>query len=147
MIDPERLHQIAKECAELTAKKNKAYGNSFAESGEILKILMPNGCPKEKFQDMLTVARIIDKLFRICTYKDAFNEDPWRDILGYALLMCASQGESPAAIMRRLESGFEICGCQHRITEHTTTGCCTAVQDGKPCLCPMYRPMGKGSEA
>lgn len=91
MITPERLNQIAKDCADLTAKKNASYGNSFSESGEILKILMPKGCPPEKFQDMLTVARIIDKLFRICTNKDAFNEDPWRDILGYALLMCASK--------------------------------------------------------
>jgi hypothetical protein len=88
------LIDAAVETAELVAEKNAAYGNSFQESGEILKILMPDGCPPEKFQDMLTVARIIDKLFRICTNKTAFNEDPWKDIMGYALLMVAtSEGE------------------------------------------------------
>lgn len=91
MIAPGRLQQVAKEIADLVQEKNAAYGDSFEKSGEILKILMPNGCPPEKFQDMLTVARILDKLFRICTNKGAFNEDPWKDILGYALLSVASQ--------------------------------------------------------
>lgn len=91
MLTPELLNKVATDCADLTARKNAAYGNSFSESGQILKILMPAGCPPEKFQDMLTVARIIDKLFRICTDKTAFQEDPWKDIMGYALLMVASQ--------------------------------------------------------
>lgn len=90
MIDPKLLSKIASECADLVAQKNAAYGDSFEKSGEILKILMPNGCPPEKFQDMLTVVRITDKLFRICTNPTAFNEDPWKDILGYALLSVAS---------------------------------------------------------
>lgn len=96
MIDPQLLKSKANEIAELVAKKNAAYGDSFDKSGEILKILMPDGCPPEKFQDMLTVARIIDKLFRICTDKTAFNEDPWKDILGYALLMVVSQDQRRA---------------------------------------------------
>jgi hypothetical protein len=35
---------------------------------------------------LLTVVRILDKLFRIANSKDAFNEDPWFDIAGYAIL-------------------------------------------------------------
>jgi len=30
--------------------------------------------------------RIIDKLFRIATQKEAFGESPYRDIAGYGLL-------------------------------------------------------------
>ena len=33
---------------------------------------------------------MIDKLFRIANKKDAFDENPWRDIAGYALLSTIS---------------------------------------------------------
>jgi hypothetical protein len=80
----------AKEIANLVAVKNKAYGNSFGKAGEVLKILYPDGVPPESYQSLLVVTRIIDKLFRIATDKDALNEDPWKDIMGYALLMASS---------------------------------------------------------
>ena len=32
------------------------------------------------------MVRVIDKMFRIATDKDAFGESPWRDICGYAIL-------------------------------------------------------------
>ena len=35
---------------------------------------------------MLTITRIIDKLFRIANRKDAFGESPYRDLTGYGLL-------------------------------------------------------------
>ena len=35
---------------------------------------------------MLTIVRIVDKLFRITNQKDAFGESPYRDIAGYGLL-------------------------------------------------------------
>ena len=91
MIADGVLQQAAKELADLVQEKNRAYGDSFEKSGEILKILMPNGCPPEKFQDMLTVARITDKLFRICTDPTAFGEEPYKDIAGYALLSVVSK--------------------------------------------------------
>lgn len=34
------------------------------------------------------VVRVVDKLFRIANHKDAFGENPWADIAGYAVLMC-----------------------------------------------------------
>ena len=83
--------KIAKQVGELVTKKNKAYGNSFAESCKILEILFPNGVTPEQYQDLLTVTRILDKLFRIATDPGAFNEDPWRDIAGYSLLSLASK--------------------------------------------------------
>ena len=76
----------AVDIAELVDEKQKAYGNSHAQSGEILKILYPHGIPPEEFVDALTIVRVIDKLFRIANDKGAFNENPWKDIMGYALL-------------------------------------------------------------
>jgi hypothetical protein len=35
---------------------------------------------------MLAVTRIVDKLFRIATDKDAFGENPFKDIAGYGIL-------------------------------------------------------------
>ncbi len=35
---------------------------------------------------MLAITRIIDKLFRIATKKDAFGESPFKDIAGYGIL-------------------------------------------------------------
>ena len=53
---------------------------------EIIKILFPQGVKPENYRDLLTITRIIDKLFRIATRKNAFGESPYRDIAGYALL-------------------------------------------------------------
>lgn len=71
---------------ELTQMKNAAYGDSFAKSGEILAILYPTGIKPEQYRDALAIVRVIDKLFRIATRKDAFGESPWKDIAGYGIL-------------------------------------------------------------
>jgi hypothetical protein len=80
----------------LVDEKNKAYGDSFAHAGEILKILYPNGISLEQYQDVLYTARVIDKLFRIATAKDAFGENPAKDIAGYSILMSAASIVIPA---------------------------------------------------
>jgi hypothetical protein len=59
--------KFGEEIGNLVAEKNEAYGDSFGKIG-------------------LTVVRVIDKLFRIATKKDAFGESPWKDICGYGLL-------------------------------------------------------------
>lgn len=71
---------------ELVEKKQAAYGDSFGKSGEVLKVLFPDGVPVEKYNDFLALARVIDKLFRIATDRDALGESPWDDIVGYGLL-------------------------------------------------------------
>jgi len=72
--------------ARLVNEKQKAYGNSFGKSGDVVRVLYPRGIPPDQMDDALAVIRIIDKLFRIATQKNAFGENPWRDIMGYALL-------------------------------------------------------------
>ena len=78
--------QRGKEIGELVERKNKAYGDSFAKSGEILRILYPDGIEPDQYDDVLAIARIIDKLFRIATDRDALGERPYEDIAGYSIL-------------------------------------------------------------
>jgi len=78
--------QIGNDVGELVAKKNKQYGNSFGRSGAILKILYPEGVPVESLDDVLIIARILDKIYRIATNNDPTGESPFEDILGYCLL-------------------------------------------------------------
>ncbi len=80
------FQQIGLDIGSLVTEKNKAYGDSFNQSKKILEILYPNGVTNDQYQDMLTIIRIIDKLFRIATDKDAFGESPWDDIAGYSIL-------------------------------------------------------------
>ena len=80
------FEEAGKAIGQLVEKKNAAYGDSFAKSGDVLKILYPNGIKSEQYGDMLGIIRVLDKVFRIATDKDAFGESPWNDICGYALL-------------------------------------------------------------
>ena len=77
---------IGKEIGELVTQKNLAYGDSYAKSERIMKELYPNGVKPEQYRDMMAVIRVIDKLFRIATRKNAFGESPWKDISGYGVL-------------------------------------------------------------
>lgn len=82
--------EIADGIGRTVAEKNTAYGDSFARSGEILRILYPNGITPNQYLDALGVVRVVDKLFRIATDKDALGESPWRDIAGYGILGVAN---------------------------------------------------------
>lgn len=96
-----KYQEKAKEVALLVEKKQEAYGDSFGKSGEVLKILYPNGIKVEQYQDMLTVVRILDKMFRIATDKDAFGESPYKDILGYSLLAVAKEVKKEAPEVKK----------------------------------------------
>lgn len=77
---------LGQEIGELVERKQSAYGDSFGKSGDVLRLLYPGGIPPEKLDDALTVVRVVDKLFRVATDRDALGESPWRDVAGYALL-------------------------------------------------------------
>jgi len=81
-----KLTEIGFEVGELVNKKQKAYGDSFGRSGECLRQMFPEGIKPEQYDDLLTIARILDKLFRIANNPDAFEENPYQDICGYSLL-------------------------------------------------------------
>lgn len=91
--------KFGNELGELVTAKQKAYGNAFEKSADMLKILYPNGISTEQFIDALTMTRICDKLMRIATMKDAFDEDPFADIAGYAMLNVVRQRRLTAATL------------------------------------------------
>jgi len=93
MDNTNKYKNLAEEVGSLVDKKNAAYGNSFSESHKILSVLYPDGIKPEQYTDALAIIRVIDKLFRIATNKDAFGESPWRDIAGYALLGINNAGK------------------------------------------------------
>lgn len=78
--------EIGRDIGKLVDEKNESYGNSFKKSQEFLKILYPEGIPPEKYEDVLLLARIFDKMMRVSTDKGAFEESPYRDIAGYGIL-------------------------------------------------------------
>lgn len=77
--------QKALNIAKILRYKNKVYGDSYNKTAEIMKMLFPKGIECEDYTKILILVRILDKVFRIVHGND--NEDSWRDIAGYALLM------------------------------------------------------------
>jgi hypothetical protein len=86
--------ELGAEIGRLVESKQAAYGDSFGRSGEVMRILYPDGIQPEQYDDALAVIRIIDKLFRVATDRDALGESPFRDISGYGLLG-AAKTETP----------------------------------------------------
>tara|TARA_Y100000385_G_C12812469_1_gene516691 strand:+ start:181 stop:474 length:294 start_codon:yes stop_codon:yes gene_type:complete len=77
---------IGWDVGQLVLAKQTAYGDSFGRSGECLRQMFPQGIKQNQYDDLLTIARILDKLFRIANDPKAFDENPWQDIVGYGLL-------------------------------------------------------------
>jgi len=78
--------EIGNQVGKLVSEKQLAYGDSFGRSGECLRQMFPDGIKTEQYDDLLTIARILDKLFRIANNPNAFDENPYQDIVGYGLL-------------------------------------------------------------
>ena len=87
--------KIGEEVGRLVAEKQTAYGDSFGRSGECLRQMYPDGIKPEQYDDLLTIARMLDKLFRIASNPDAFEENPYRDLCGYSLLGMARHDQEP----------------------------------------------------
>lgn len=90
--------EAAMDIAELVKDKQAAYGDAFGRSGKVLEILYPNGIPASQLEDALTIVRVIDKLFRIANQKDAFGENPWKDVMGYALLSVVREEQNKKGV-------------------------------------------------
>ena len=81
-----KFSEIGAEVGKLVSDKQRAYGDSFGRSGECLRQMFPEGIQPDQYDDLLTIARILDKLFRIANNPTAFDENPYQDIVGYGLL-------------------------------------------------------------
>lgn len=99
------FEELGREIGALVDTKQAAYGDSFGKSGEILRILYPAGIRPEQYDDALALVRIIDKMFRIATDRDALGESPYRDIAGYGML-----GAERAACTRMVTHSCDECG-------------------------------------
>lgn len=86
-----RYETLGAEIGKLVADKERAYGKSFERAAKIMAVLYPDGIPVAAYKDALGIVRVLDKLSRIATDKDAFGESPWADICGYSLLGVASR--------------------------------------------------------
>ena len=78
--------KVGEDVGRIVKEKQIAYGDSFGRSGECLRQMFPDGIKPEQYDDLLTIARMLDKLFRIATDPGAFEENPYQDIVGYGLL-------------------------------------------------------------
>jgi hypothetical protein len=93
IYDPDDAYvKLGAHIGNIVSAKNKAYGDSFGVTPYILRILYPDGISKDQYDDVLTIVRVLDKLKRIATSKNAFDENPWMDIAGYALLAVQQDG-------------------------------------------------------
>lgn len=88
---------LGKGVGKLVAEKQSAYGDSFGKSHKILKVLYPEGIKPDQYMDVLTICRVVDKLFRLATDPTYGDESPWRDICGYSLL---SMGKDSREVSR-----------------------------------------------
>lgn len=86
MTNKSPYEKIGRDIGELVASKQLAYGKSFQKSGECLRQMFPNGIRPDQYDELLAIARILDKLFRIAHDPDAFGENPWKDAGGYCIL-------------------------------------------------------------
>ena len=84
------FEKLGREVGALVDEKNKAYGDSFGRCGSFLRLCYPNGIHPRQYDDMLALVRIFDKMMRIATDPDAFEESPYKDIAGYGLLGLAA---------------------------------------------------------
>ena len=96
MMNNNTFSKLGDTVGKLVYDKQLAYGDSFGRSGECLRQMFPKGIKPDQYDDLLTIARILDKLFRLANDPRAFDENPYQDIVGYALLGMNRHNPSPA---------------------------------------------------
>ena len=91
---PKDYQVLGAQIGTLLNEKQACYGDAFHKMEEIFNILYPNGISSHQYKDVLTLARILDKVFRITNLpenrKDSMGEEPYKDIAGYAILALAN---------------------------------------------------------
>ena len=86
VLDRGVFADLGEEVGRLTDEKQAAYGDSFNRAAGVLMLFFPDGVQVKDYRRLMLFTRVIDKMFRDVTQPDAYGEDPWRDIAGYALL-------------------------------------------------------------
>jgi hypothetical protein len=122
-----KFEMLGVEIGAKTDEKQAAYGDSFGKSGNVLREFYPEGVRPDQFDDMLAIVRIVDKLFRIATNKDALGESPYRDITGYGLL--------GAERTERIRNCEHRCWCDTGEARGSTFAPCKELMHGSPRRC------------
>lgn len=95
-----RYESYASEIGAMVDEKQEAYGDSFGRSYKIFEELLAGYkygdsyvIPKELLPHLLTLVRMVDKMFRVVSNPtgDRMGESPYRDMAGYALLAAAKE--------------------------------------------------------
>lgn len=85
-----KYKELAEQIGSMVDDKNLAYGSSFEQAGDFLKLLYPDGIPVDSYTDALCIVRIFDKLKRLGNASNLpateGKIDAWKDIVGYGLL-------------------------------------------------------------
>jgi hypothetical protein len=145
--------QIGAEIGELVTAKNAAYGSSVEAAPQILRILYPQGIAPGQMLDALLIVRILDKLKRIATNRDALGESPYMDIAGYGILgshlhqkesaeTCASVS-GPSAV----EKSKAMPGSAARSTSGSTTTSASAKSESVSTTTPCARSNASSADA
>ena len=82
-VDISQYENIALKIGQLVESRQSTYGDSFGKSGKILEIMYPNGIEVSQYNELLSIVRILDKLFRL---SQGQLKDTYEDICGYAIL-------------------------------------------------------------
>lgn len=96
----EQLELTAQQLAQLVWSKGEAYGDSITSSKQILKIFYPTGISTTDYDKVLIIVRVIDKLQRIVQGAKG-QENPWRDVAGYALRMLVQGDQNESLNLQR----------------------------------------------
>lgn len=85
---PGKFEALGAEIGRLVDAKHKAYGGGIFEVHKALKLMFPD-ISHEKLFLISLFARDLDKSWRLALgQSDAFEENPFRDKVGYMLLAC-----------------------------------------------------------
>lgn len=87
------FRKTAYELSSLLVDKDKKYGDAYTKVEQIMEIIYPNGIPIGHYKYALTLVRMLDKVCRVANKVniDDDDEDPMRDIAGYALKFLANR--------------------------------------------------------
>jgi hypothetical protein len=92
------IDKIIIEIGQLVKEKNLSYNSSFTKVSDILEILFPNGISFENYFLVSIIIRILDKICRQTSSEEARsfqqNENSWKDIIGYVLLILQNERQN-----------------------------------------------------
>jgi hypothetical protein len=78
---------IGLSAAALVDAKQQAYGDSVRKAAAAMRAIWPNGISPERYEEALIMVRDLDKDTRIAAGDQTkFEESPWLDKVGYAML-------------------------------------------------------------